>query len=246
MATIVIPAREKSTRLPDKLLIKINGKPIIRWTVENCLNIKNIDRVVVATDSERIKESLKDLDIDIYLTPNNIKSGSDRIAYVLKFIEDDNIINVQGDEPLVNPEDIEKLAEVLKNEEITTLAYPLRNEEDFNNPNIVKVVLDKNNYALYFSRSPIPYPRDIKFDDLIKNFKVYKHIGIYGYKKDVLYKFAYKLGHSPVEDIEKLEQLRFLYNGYRIKVIEARNETVGIDTEEDLKIFKQLLNQGKF
>ena len=246
MATIVIPARENSTRLPNKLLIEVNGKPIIRWTVENCLKIKNIDRVVVATDSKRIEEVLKGLDIDIFITPDNIKSGSDRIAYVLKFIDDENIINVQGDEPLINSEDIERLAEVLKNEEITTLAYPLEREEDFNNPNVVKVVLDRNNYALYFSRSPIPYPRDIPFNQLKKGFKFYKHIGIYGYKKDILYKFSYQLGHSPIEDIEKLEQLRFLYNGYRIKVVEAKEETIGIDTEEDLKKFKQLLNQGKF
>ena len=246
MTTIVIPAREKSTRLPNKLLIEVKGKPIIRWTVENCLKIKNVDNIVIATDSKKIMNSLKDLDIDIFLTPENIKSGSDRIAYVLKNIDDENIINVQGDEPLINPKDIERLADVLKNEEVITLAYPIYKEEDFFNPNIVKVVLDKNNYALYFSRSPIPYPRDVKFKDLSKNYKIYKHIGIYGYKKDVLYNFSKNLKHSPLEEIEKLEQLRFLYNGYKIKVIEAEKETIGIDTNEDLEKFKQLLNQGEF
>lgn len=246
MATVVIPAREKSSRLPNKLLIEVNGKPIIKWTVENCLNVKNIDRVIVATDSERIKEALKNLDIDIFITPENIKSGSDRIAYVLKYIEDEDIINVQGDEPLVNVEDIENLANVLKNGDITTLAYPIDKEEDFKNPNIVKVVLDKDNYALYFSRSPIPFPRDISFNEIKKSIKVYKHIGIYGYKKEILYKFSYELEPSPIEEVEKLEQLRFLYNGYKIKVVEAKEETVGIDTEEDLRKFKLLLNQGKF
>ena len=246
MATIVIPAREKSTRLPEKLLIEVKGKPIIRWTVENCLKIKNIDKVVVATDTERIRDILKDLDVNIYLTSKSIKSGSDRIASVLKYIDDENIINVQGDEPLINRADIERLANVLKEESITTLAYPISREEDFKNPNIVKVVLDKDNYALYFSRSQIPYPRDIQFDELAKRFNIYKHIGIYGYKKEILYRFSYSMEHSPLEEIEKLEQLRFLYNGYRVKVVIAKEETVGIDTEEDLKRFKRLLDRVMF
>ena len=244
MATIVIPAREKSTRLPNKLLINVKGKPIIRWTVENCLKVKNADRIIVATDSERIKDSLKDLDIDIFLTPNNIKSGSDRIAYILPYIDDEDIINVQGDEPLVNIGDIERLINSLKNENVSTLAYKIENEEDFFNPNIVKVVLDKWDYALYFSRSPIPYPRDDSFNSIKRN--VLKHLGIYGYKKNVLHKFAYELEHSPIEDIEKLEQLRFLYNGYKIKVVKATEDTIGIDTEEDLERFKQLLNLKEF
>ncbi len=240
MATIIIPAREKSTRLPEKLLLQVKGKPIIQWTVENCLKVEGIDRVVVATDSQRIKEALTTLKVDVFLTPPELKSGSDRISYILDKIEDENIINVQGDEPLLNPNDLKKLAKSLKNENIVSMYYPISEKEEFLNPNIVKVVLDKDEYALYFSRSPIPYPRDEKFEEVpLGVFN--KHIGVYGYKKEVLKKFSTELKHAPIEDTEKLEQLRFLYYGYRIKMIRALNDTLGIDTEEDFKKFKRLV-----
>ncbi len=247
MATVVIPAREGSTRLPSKLLIEVKGKPIIRWTVESCLKIKGIDKVVVATDSKKIEKKLKDLqNIEIFFTPSELKSGTDRVAYVIdRYLNDEIIINIQGDEPVLPVDDICKLADFLENKDINviTIAHRLKKEKDYLNPNIVKVVLDENNYALYFSRSPIPYIRDKSFREVKNEFKFYKHIGIYGFKRDTLLKFSYEMEEAPLEKLEKLEQLRLLYNGYKIKVIISNQDTIGIDTEEDLIAFKNYLEK---
>ncbi|MEZ0323479.1 MAG: 3-deoxy-manno-octulosonate cytidylyltransferase [Hydrogenothermaceae bacterium] len=238
---IVIPARRGSTRLKDKLLLKVKDKPVIAYTVENCLKVRNIDRVIVACDDDEFKEVLKEYPIDVILTPSDIQSGSDRIAYVIKDLDYDFIVNVQADEPLLNPVDIEKVAVALKDYPITTLAYPITEEEDYLNPNVVKVVLDRENCGIYFSRSPIPFYRDIDFNTL-KNLKYpLKHIGIYGYRKDVLLNFAYSMEKSPIEEIEKLEQLRLLYNGYKIKIFIASKDTIGIDTKEDFERFCTLI-----
>jgi 3-deoxy-manno-octulosonate cytidylyltransferase (CMP-KDO synthetase) len=235
MATVIIPAREKSTRLPRKLLIEVEGKPIIRWTVENCLNIDGIDKIIVATDSEAIANTVKDLkNVEAVLTPSDLKTGSDRIAFVSKELKTDKIINIQGDEPIFSPEDINKVISALDESDVSTLAHKISSKEEYLNPNNVKVVLDKNGYALYFSRSPIPYLRDTEFSP---EMNIYKHIGIYGYRRDVLLDFAYKLESPFIEEAEKLEQLRLLYHGYKIKVIITENKTLGIDTEEDLNKF---------
>ena len=244
MAVIIIPARKGSTRLKNKLLLNVKNKPIIRWTVENCLLVDGVRKVIVATDSEDIKSVLEDIsDIEVVMTPSDLKTGSDRVAYVAKDLEDEFIINVQGDEPLIPPQDIEKLIEELKNADVTTLVYTITSEEDFLNPNVVKVVVDKDNYALYFSRSPIPFYRDIDFNRLKQEYPYLplRHIGIYGYRKNVLLDFAYKLEHAPIEDIEKLEQLRLLYNGYNIKVVMASKNTIGIDTKEDFEKFCKMV-----
>ena len=249
MATIVIPAREGSTRLPSKLLIEVEGKPIIRWTVESCLKLKGINRIIVATDSKKIQDKLKDLkNVEIIFTPSDLKSGTDRVAYVVnKYIDDKVIINIQGDEPVLPVDSIESLINQLENTDINviTVVHELNNEQDYLNPNIVKVVLDKNDYALYFSRSPIPYVRDKSFKGVKGEFKFYKHIGIYGFKRDTLLKFSYQMGEAPLEKLEKLEQLRLLYNGYRIKVVISHQDTIGIDTEEDLIKFKNYLENSR-
>ncbi|WP_456392085.1 3-deoxy-manno-octulosonate cytidylyltransferase [Persephonella sp.] len=239
MAVIIIPARKGSTRLKNKLLLQVKGKPVIRWTAENCLKVKNADRVIVATDSEEIASIFDGSPVEAVLTPSDLKSGSDRVAYVARDIDADRIINVQGDEPLLDPSDIQKVIEGLSEADVTTLSYPITDEEDYINPNVVKVVTDKNGYALYFSRSPIPFYRDIDFTQMINGFKnpVKKHIGVYGYRKEVLMDFAYRLEPSDYEQIEKLEQLRLLENGYRIKVLPAEKDSLGIDTEEDFKRF---------
>ena len=151
MATVIIPAREKSTRLPRKLLIEVEGKPIIRWTVENCLNIDGIDKIIVATDSEAIANTVKDLkNVEAVLTPSDLKTGSDRIAFVSKDLKTDKIINIQGDEPIFSPEDINKVISALDESDVSTLAHKISSKEEYLNPNNVKVVLDKNGYALYF------------------------------------------------------------------------------------------------
>ncbi|RMD47021.1 MAG: 3-deoxy-manno-octulosonate cytidylyltransferase [Aquificota bacterium] len=240
MAVIIIPARKGSTRLKNKLLLQVKGKPVIYWTAENASKVKNVDKVIVATDSKEIADFFKnEKKIEAVLTPSDLKSGSDRVAYVAKELNEEKIINVQGDEPLLNPEDIEKVVKGLDEAPVTTLSFPIENEEDYLNPNVVKVVLDSENYALYFSRSPIPFYRDIDFSQMIKEFHkpVQKHIGVYGYRKEVLMDFAYRLEPSPLEEIEKLEQLRLLYNGYKIKVFEASKDTLGIDTKEDFEKF---------
>lgn len=240
MAIIVIPAREGSTRLKNKMLLDINGKPLIRWTVENCLKLKNV-KVAVATDSHKIKKVLEDLPIQIYITPSDLKSGTDRIAYISKNLNEEKIINVQGDEPLLDINDIKKVIDALDYSDVSSLYYPIEKEEDFLNPNIVKVVMDKESYALYFSRSPIPFGRDISFTELKEKKLVNKHIGIYGYRKKALIDFAYNFKHSPLEEVEKLEQLRFLHYGIKIKMEKASKECVGVDTEEDYKKVKNYL-----
>ncbi len=246
MPVIIIPARKGSTRLKNKLLLPVKGKPVIYWTAVNAAKTRNIDKVIVATDSKEIADIFKDQEkIEAVLTPSDLKSGSDRVAFVAKNLKDDKIINVQGDEPLLDPEDIEKVVNGLDEAPVATLSFPIKKEEDYLNPNIVKVVVDKENFALYFSRSPIPFYRDIDFSNMIESFKnpVKKHIGVYGYRKDALMDFAYSLKPSPLEEIEKLEQLRLLYNGYRIKVFQAKKDTLGIDTEEDFKKFCLIMNE---
>ncbi|ACO03863.1 MAG TPA: 3-deoxy-manno-octulosonate cytidylyltransferase [Persephonella sp.] len=246
MAVIIIPARLGSTRLKNKLLLKAGGKPIIKWTAENCLRVKSAEKVIVATDSEQIMEVFKESkDIDVVLTPSDLKSGTDRVAFVARNLKTERVVNVQGDEPLIDPDDIDRLIRSLDRSDVSTLSFPLKDEGDYLNPNIVKVVTDKDNYALYFSRSPIPYCRDADFSQMARTYKniILKHIGIYGYKWDVLMEFAYSMEESPIEQIEKLEQLRLLYNGYRIKVITAKKDTVGIDTEEDFKYFCKIVEE---
>ncbi len=160
-----------------------------------------------------------------------------------KDIDQEKIINVQGDEPLLLPEDIQKVIDGLDDAQITTLSFPINNEEEYINPNVVKVVTDREGYALYFSRSPIPFYRDIDFSQMLRNFEnpVMKHIGVYGYRKDALMDFAYRLKPSVYEQIERLEQLRLLENGYRIKVFTAQKDTLGIDTEEDFEKFCRII-----
>ncbi|WP_456400719.1 3-deoxy-manno-octulosonate cytidylyltransferase [Persephonella sp.] len=248
MATIIIPARLNSTRLKNKLILKVKGKPIIQWTAENCLKVKNAERVIVATDSEKIQNIFKGRkDIEVIITPSDLQSGSDRVAYVSKSLNTEKIINVQGDEPLLDPEDIEKVISELDKADVTTLAYPIEREEDYLNPNTVKVVTDKNGYALYFSRSPIPFIRDRNFKEIANKYKniILKHIGIYGYQKEALMEFAFSSDPAPIEQIEKLEQLRILYSGRKIKVIKANKDSLGIDTEEDFLKFCELAEKLK-
>jgi len=244
LAVIIIPARKGSTRLKNKLLLEVKGKPVIQWTAENCLRVKNAEKVIVATDSEDIARIFTGSPVEAVLTPSDLKSGSDRVAYVAKDLDHEKIINVQGDEPLLLPDDIEKVINGLGDARITTLSYPIKDEEEYINPNVVKVVTDREGYALYFSRSPIPFYRDIDFSQMLEKFKnpVMKHIGVYGYRKDVLMDFAYRLKPSVYEQIERLEQLRLLENGYRIKVFTAQKDTLGIDTEEDFEKFCRIVS----
>lgn len=226
----VIPARYASTRLPGKPLADIAGKPMIVRVYERVLGAKKPSEVIAAVDDERVYDAVINAGGKAIMTDKNHPTGTDRLAEVAKKCEDaDVIINVQGDEPLIDPQIIDDLAQVFLDDEnlkMATVKTPMK-EEEKEKPGNVKVITDKNDFALYFSRSLIPYPRENT------GVKVYKHIGIYGYRRDFLLQYA-QMEPTPLEQTESLEQLRALENGYKIKVIATDKHFVGVDTKEDL------------
>lgn len=235
---IIIPARYGSSRLEGKPLLKACGKPIIQWVWEKAKNCPLVDRVIVATDDERIFDACKDFGAEVEMTSTEHKSGSDRIAEVAnRHPEIAYIINLQGDEPLIEQANIELVIKgVLEDEkaDISTLLREIKEENEAQNPNLVKCVFDVNNYAMYFSRSKIPYERNTG------KSKIYGHLGIYGYKREALFKMT-KLPQTTYEQAESLEQLRALQNGMKIKVAIVENVPVGIDTIEDFEKFKAMV-----
>ncbi len=235
---IIIPARYGSSRLEGKPLLKANNKPIIQWVWEKASSCERVDRVIVATDDDRIFNACKEFGAEVEMTSSEHKSGSDRIAEVAKrHPEIGYIINLQGDEPLIEKSNIELVIDgILEDEmaDISTLVREIKEEDEINNPNLVKCVFDLNNYAMYFSRSKIPYERNIG------KTKFYGHLGIYGYKKDALFKMT-SLSQTTYEQAESLEQLRALQNGMKIKIAVVNNIPVGIDTLEDFEKFKSMV-----
>ncbi|MGL5000922.1 MAG: 3-deoxy-manno-octulosonate cytidylyltransferase [Cetobacterium sp.] len=237
----VIPARYESTRLPKKPLKDICGHTMIEWVYKRALK-SNLDKVIVATDSIVVFNEVKSFGGDVILTSENHLNGTSRIAEVCEKVTDyDVIINIQGDEPLIEGDMINSLIDVFKKEEnlkMATLKHKLLKREDIENPNFVKVVTDKKDYAIYFSRSVIPYPRN-------ENCDIYfKHVGIYGYKREFILEYS-KLESTPLENSESLEQLRVLENGYKIKVLETPYEIIGVDTEAELdKVRKYIIEKG--
>ena len=238
----VIPARYSSTRLPGKPLKDICGKPMICRVWERANQAKSVAEVIVATDDERILQAVEKNHGRAMMTRADHKTGTDRLAEVAeKFPDAEVVVNVQGDEPLIEPSLIDELvAEFVKdkNLQMATVATELFDAEEMRNPNNVKVVLDKNNNALYFSRSLIPYPRNVG------KSKVFKHIGIYAYRQNFLLDYA-KMEPTPLEQSESLEQLRALENGFKIRVIKSSCRFVGVDTEEDLKLVNEIYRRGK-
>ncbi|MDW8033064.1 MAG: 3-deoxy-manno-octulosonate cytidylyltransferase [Aquificaceae bacterium] len=232
---IVVPSRLNSTRLKEKPLLKLLGKPLIRWVVEGCLRTE--ERVVLATDSARVHEVVKDLPVEVRYTPPELPSGSDRVAYVVSNEDVELVINYQGDEPFVYGEDIEKLFLALKDYPVATLA--VRDEHSYTDPNSVKVVLKRDGTALYFSRAPIPYRKE--------SSELYplKHVGIYAFRKEVLLEFT-GMGRGELERLEALEQLRLLEAGYPIKVIITQNYYHGVDTQEDVELVEKELSARLF
>ena len=239
---IIIPARYGSSRLEGKPLLEALGKPIIQWVWEKASAVPLVDRVIVATDDERIFNACKKFGAEVEMTSTEHKSGSDRIAEVAaRHPEIGYIINLQGDEPLIEQENIELVIKGVKFDDkadISTLVREIKDEDEVNNPNLVKCVFDINNYAMYFSRSKIPYERNVG------KTKFYGHLGIYGYKREALFKMT-KLPQAPYEMAESLEQLRALQNGMKIKVGIVNNVPVGIDTMEDFEKFKAMVNESK-
>lgn len=233
---IVIPARMGSTRFYGKPLHNLLGKPMIQWVWEKAKELKGIDDIIIATDSEEIKNKVKEFGGKSIITSQECPSGTDRVAQIAEIIEADYYLNLQGDEPTIDPKNLEVLVNSLvKGYEMATLDFQL-SEEEAKNPDIVKVVKDKNNFALYFSRSPIPYPRNFK------SFR--KHLGIYGYKRETLLTLV-SLSPSPLEKAEGLEQLRALYNGIKIYVEEALYDSISVDTLEDAKKAEEYLKRRK-
>ena len=240
--SIIIPARYASTRLPGKPLIKIGGKSIIQWVYEKAKQAKSADEVVVATDDKRIYDEVISFGGLVRMTSPNHKCGSDRIAEIVS--GDANIgiaVNVQGDEPMIDPESIDKAIEAIKESDadISTLIRVIKDKEEITNPNVVKCVVSKSGMAMYFSRSPIPYERNEG------KSPVYAHIGLYAYKSDSLLKMT-KMEQTPLEMSESLEQLRALENGMRIKTVVVSYSPVGIETEVGVENFKKIIEKNKF
>lgn len=235
MKTIaVIPARYASSRFPAKLMAKLGHKSVILTTYQNTVSTGLFDDVFVATDSEIIYNEIRDNGGQAVMSKKEHESGSDRIAEAVEDLDCDIVVNVQGDEPFVEKDALVKLIEVYKNDlkqeiSLATLAREIMDLEEVNNPNSVKVVCDCNQFALYFSRSPIPFQRDAHLKP-----KFLKHIGIYAFRKNALLNFS-KLPMLQNEKSEKLEQLRYLEYGMKIKVLETEFMGFGIDTEEDLQ-----------
>ena len=234
---IIIPARYGSSRLEGKPLIKVEGKTIIQWVYEKAQASKFADIVIVATDDQRIYDCAFSFGADVEMTSTEHKCGSDRICEVANRHEDfDIIVNLQGDEPMINPECVETVIQLLKNDnsaDISTLVSEAEADE-IDNQNNVKCVFDKNGYALYFSRSKIPFERNQNIA------KFYKHIGIYGYRRKALFEMT-RFPQADIERAESLEQLRALYYGMKIKTAVVNYKAVGIDTKEDLERFRELV-----
>lgn len=234
----IIPARFASTRLMGKPLADICGKPMIRHTYESAQSSKLLNEVIIAVDDEKVAQIARAFGAKVVMTPKNISTGSDRIAYVTKTLPNAKIIvNIQGDEPFIKGEMIDQAIEPLlfdKSVNVSTLAKRIESVQDLKSPSIPKVVFDYNNFALYFSRSPIPYVRDARTNfERIQKAEIYKHIGVYVYRRESLLKFT-ELEPTDLEQIEKLEQLRMLENGFKIKVVVTEFENLAVDTQEDL------------
>jgi len=246
----VIPARWDSTRFKGKVLADINGKPMVQHVWEKVKAAHSIDDIIVAVDKEKVFKAVKSFGGNPVYTSPEQPSGSDRLAEVVNSIDADIIVNVQADEPLVHPMMIDDLAQIFeyeKNVQMATIIKRIHSREEIHDPNVVKVVVDRKGYALYFSRSPIPYLRDenaASLDDAGEvedlSGRYFKHIGLYSYTKDFLFTYT-NLPKSTLEREEKLEQLRVLEEGFRIKVIETKFDTVGVDTPEDLEKVRGLL-----
>lgn len=236
----VIPARYASTRFPAKLMQDLGGKTVILRTYESALNTKLFDDVFVVTDSDIIYNEIVSNGGKAIMSIKEHESGSDRIAEAVQNLDVDIVINVQGDEPFIDAEPLAKVIEIFRNDaekkvDLASLMREIKDEAEINNPNNVKVVTDQNGFALYFSRSVIPYPREINV-----GVRYMQHIGIYAFRKQALLDF-YALPMKSLEASEKLEQLRYLEFGKRIKMVETTHVGIGIDTPEDLEKARKML-----
>jgi len=237
---VVIPARYASSRLPGKPLVAIDGRPMVQWVYEAAGRVPSVERVVVATDDERVAKAVEGFGGEAVMTSAAHPSGTDRVAEAARRIGAEIVVNLQGDEPLIDPQVVELAIEPLLAEAavvMSTLCTRLHDEADWRDPNVVKVVRAANGDALYFSRAPIPHPREATDLDACP---VYKHLGLYVYRADFLERLT-ELPPSPLERVERLEQLRVLEAGYRIRVVETTHDTIGVDTPDDLERVRALV-----
>ena len=238
----IIPARYASTRFPGKLLAPIAGKPLIQHVVERCQKAKSLNEVIVATDDARIAVVAKKF-CRVEMTRADHPSGTDRIAEVAARCPCDAVVNIQGDEPMIDPAVIDAVAGALAQNEMSTAATRIKNPADYDNPNVNKVVVNAAGRALYFSRRTIPYLREAasgSVSEQLAAFPFLKHLGIYGYRRGTLLRLV-KFPVSPLENAEKLEQLRALENGIPIAVVQVDYDSVGVDAPEDVKRVEKLL-----
>ncbi len=255
--TAIIPARYGSTRFEGKPLADILGKPMIQWVYEGVYQSKLVGDIIVATDDQRIFETVKAFGGKAMMTSPDHPTGTDRVAEAARKTRADLIVNVQGDEPLIKGSIIDKAIRPLLKDEglhMSTLMTKVREVKDWLNPNQGKVVVDQKGFALYFSRSPIPFPRDMNMEQILQDSsekrwffskRVFKTIGLYVYRRNFLFRLA-KMKPTPLEKIEKLEQLRVLENGYKIKVVPVDYEPLSVDTPADLEKVVQFLTKTGF
>jgi len=251
----IIPARWQSTRLKGKVLADIAGKPMVQHVWERVTTAREVDEVIVAVDKEKVFRAVTAFGGKAVMTDARHSSGTDRIAEVAREVPADIFVNVQADEPLIDPLMIDELVRVFEYEQnisMGTLIKRIDSEEEINDPNVVKVVVDRRGFALYFSRSPIPYMERV--DERMDVFGMrktenedggyFKHIGLYAYTKDFLFTYT-NLPKSALEVEEKLEQLRVLEHGYKIKTVETRYDSIGVDSEKDLEEVRSVFNKKK-
>ena len=240
----VIPARLASSRLPRKVLADICGKPLIQHVWERVSHAKNVDRVIVAADSQEVARVVEGWGGLALLTDPACQSGTERIASILSQLDADLILNVQGDEPLVDPAMLDALVDRWRQVpcDLITPVYRITEPEDLSNPNIVKVARAQDGRALYFSRSAIPYVRDWPLESWLEHQDFWGHIGVYGYRREVLAQYA-DLPSSPLQKAESLEQLRFLEAGYTFQTVETTYHSIAVDTQADLEKVRQILTE---
>lgn len=243
----IIPARWASSRFPGKPLADLCGKPLIQWIWEAACRSNLLDRIIIATDDERIAECAFDFGAEYAMTPSNLPSGTDRIIYALDELNEtaDIVLNIQGDEPLLNGKIIDSLlnAFTLSDTDVGTLVKRIYSKIELFDKSVVKVVLKSDNTALYFSRNVIPYIRDVDKDELLDKFQFWKHIGIYAYKTPSLRQFQ-SLSVSSLENAEKLEQLRLMECGAKFLCVETDAELIGVDTPADLENVKNIIQHN--
>lgn len=241
----IIPARYESSRFPGKPLVDIDGKSMIQRVYERSKACKALRRVIVATDDSRIEEAVKDFGGEVMMTRQDHRNGTERCAEVAQSVDADYFINIQGDEPYIHEDQIHTLVDILDGHvQLGTLVKKVEDLALLDNPNVMKVVVDHQRYAIYFSRSCIPYIRGHEKEDWLEQHRFWKHIGIYAYRKDILQEIV-KLPTGVLERAESLEQLRWVEFGYPIKTASTDKEGVSIDTPEDLKRLKKYLKDGK-